>query len=35
MASGETACSYFVILANNDIVGVKEIWDVLLNHIIT
>lgn len=26
--------SYFVVLANNHIVGVEEIWDVLLYHII-
>lgn len=25
---------YFVVLANDDIVGVKEIWDVLLHHVV-
>lgn len=27
--------AYFVVLANDDIVGVKEIRDVLLNNIVT
>lgn len=34
MTSGELTCSYFVVLANDYVVGVKEIRDVLLNHII-
>lgn len=34
MISWETKSPYFVILANNDIVSVKEIRDILLYHVI-